>query len=682
MFHRLKFEMIPTSGKAAMRRFEGDHKFNAGMTGIFGNNEAGKSLRFEMLMFALWGTKALRGSVSEYHALSSQVDFEVKGVTYRVLRSLKECRLYVMSDDIKHDVASGTKPVNAAIRKIFGYGMEVFLLANASMQDDTQSLTNMKPTARKQLVDEVVGLDALDKISDMYGKEQTELGRAYDSLARMVESIAAPAQPADYVASAQLKVSLEQAQAELQEKIKITSKLDALPQREPEAPRPFQHDLKDIYAARAEREVKKKRLAEIANSHPQRRPEPILSEENYAACVEYLKTDLPERWEAYNHYMTSRSRLVPPTGTYDLADLSAMLETLRYQQVKGRADQIKANSQVECPHCKELFALEQDTVTEMMKPFEGFVPVELPGLTKQGIEQEIQRIEAWKAFNENNPEVAKPEGEYSKRSVVEDTVRNHERQVALLENYDTNSKLMTDLAAELAADETDYDALIKQGEKCAADEAKYAAAIAQWQERQVYFAEVEPRLRELEGVETKVREQQAMLASAQAYEQAVAVYNAKKDQQDKIQTELADITVKLERIKLIRKALGEIKPMVKKYLMPSLNTVASNLLSQMTNGERNSVVIDENFDILIDAQKVETLSGSGKAVANLAIRIALGTVLTHKVFSVFLADEVDAAMRGERAQYTAQCLQNLTGVIKQVMIITHKDIEVAQRIDL
>lgn len=100
----------------------------------------------------------------------------------------------------------------------------------------------------------------------------------------------------------------------------------------------------------------------------------------------------------------------------------------------------------------------------------------------------------------------------------------------------------------------------------------------------------------------------------------------------------------------------------------------------MTSGVRNSIYIDNEFDILVDGQRVETLSGSGKAVVNLAIRIALGTVLTNKIFSVFMVDEADAAMRGERASYTAECLRNLRKTVSQIFIISHKDIEVDTRI--
>jgi DNA repair exonuclease SbcCD ATPase subunit len=111
---------------------------------------------------------------------------------------------------------------------------------------------------------------------------------------------------------------------------------------------------------------------------------------------------------------------------------------------------------------------------------------------------------------------------------------------------------------------------------------------------------------------------------------------------------------------------------VKQFLVPSLNRVASILLSQMTGGTRTTVMIDEEFEIMIDGQPLNTLSGSGKAVANLAIRIALGQVLTSKVFPIFMADEIDAAMDQERSNFTTDCLRGLSSVISQVILVTHK----------
>jgi DNA repair exonuclease SbcCD ATPase subunit len=103
----------------------------------------------------------------------------------------------------------------------------------------------------------------------------------------------------------------------------------------------------------------------------------------------------------------------------------------------------------------------------------------------------------------------------------------------------------------------------------------------------------------------------------------------------------------------------------------------------MTGGQRRNVQVDEDFEkILIDGQSIETLSGSAKAVANLAIRLGLGQVLTNRVFSVFMGDEIDASMDQDRAGYTAECLNGLSSVIGQIILISHKELPVQHQIKI
>jgi len=57
-------------------------------------------------------------------------------------------------------------------------------------------------------------------------------------------------------------------------------------------------------------------------------------------------------------------------------------------------------------------------------------------------------------------------------------------------------------------------------------------------------------------------------------------------------------------------------------------------------------------------------------------------VLTNNVLSLFMADEIDAAMDDERATSTAECLQNLTKVIKQILLVSHKTPDADHYIEL
>jgi exonuclease SbcC len=87
---------------------------------------------------------------------------------------------------------------------------------------------------------------------------------------------------------------------------------------------------------------------------------------------------------------------------------------------------------------------------------------------------------------------------------------------------------------------------------------------------------------------------------------------------------------------------------------------------------RSAVVVDQEFDVTVDGQRLDTLSGSGKAVANLALRLGLGQVLTNNVLSLFVGDEIDASMDDTRAENLGSCIHQLAGKISQIIQITHK----------
>jgi len=85
-----------------------------------------------------------------------------------------------------------------------------------------------------------------------------------------------------------------------------------------------------------------------------------------------------------------------------------------------------------------------------------------------------------------------------------------------------------------------------------------------------------------------------------------------------------------------------------------------------------AICADEDFAITVDGQPLNTLSGSGKAVACLALRLGLGQVLTHGVFPVFIGDEIDASMDQHRTANTAAMLEALKSRMGQILLVTHK----------
>jgi DNA repair exonuclease SbcCD ATPase subunit len=151
------------------------------------------------------------------------------------------------------------------------------------------------------------------------------------------------------------------------------------------------------------------------------------------------------------------------------------------------------------------------------------------------------------------------------------------------------------------------------------------------------------------------------------YESLCVKYQTAKD-------ELTLLTHKNAQLELAKKAVKEVKSRVQSHLIPSLNNVASSLMSEMTGGEYTSVVVGDSFEVEVDGQPLRTLSGSAKDLANLTLRIALGRIITHRVMGFMLLDEIDSAMDDTRASYTWDCIERITPQIGQVIQASHKDL--------
>ena len=190
-----------------------------------------------------------------------------------------------------------------------------------------------------------------------------------------------------------------------------------------------------------------------------------------------------------------------------------------------------------------------------------------------------------------------------------------------------------------------------------------------WEEERAEKAtraeELEPVPAELARLEAQYEQAKIFEDRMKAYEKAQADYEARKAEIDKRRAQEDGYRPGKDALTILRR-------LVKQHLIPSLNKVASHYLSRMTGGERDTIDVNEDFEIKVDGQPINTLSGSGKAVANLALRLGLGQVLTNNQFSVFLGDEIDASMDKDRAEKTSNTLEYLKDRISQILLVTHK----------
>ena len=570
--------------------------FAEGLTAITGPNESGKSLLLEMIRFALFGIDATRGSSPDYKDTWVALEFVVNGAEYRVERS----RRPRLTNAAGEELAVGTTPVNAKIKEIFGYDLLVFDVANACNQGEVEALSNMKPSERKRMVDQTIGLNALDDIIKWLTDEISTTSNTVDFLQKKVVAPERPVPPDD--------------------------------------PRPVEA----LRVAVSETHILVKERSEIVGFLSSKQPPPTLPDPpDVDLDRNTMETSQTERYRLLKQIQPLQIKIgqyTPPKYTAEgLAQMRRENDDYRY---RVRYEDLLRHKRTECPSCGHQWGPFDDE----LKALERFAEAPKPLATIAQIEIEEQRI------------AARPEIEMAKVTLHDlqqklESTPDYTRAIAQLEAYEKALK-----AYDIAKGR--YDQWV------AAVDAKRA------------------RLAELEGVDEQYTKLVAAYAEAKHYQSAMTRYEADLTRYEADRVELDEKIDELEQLRAARKAMHDVKVKVKTYLIPSLNKVASGLLTQMTGGDRNTIAIQEDFDILVDGQPINTLSGSGKAIANLALRIGLGQVLTNSVFSVFLADEIDAAMDERRAALTSKCLSRLTQSVKQVVLVSHKRPEADHFIEL
>ena len=580
MFNSLNFEVqFKEPHKGHSGHFKDTHVFKKGMTIIHGPNEAGKSMRSEMLRFALWGRKALRTKVSGYTKLKVTVTFTLKGVDYTLVRSKTTAKLIQAGEDY----ATGTSPVNDAVEALFGYDLEVFDLANAILQGEVESLGKMNPAQRKALVDSLIGLGAIDdQISAL--SEERKLDK--HSLTTLKDTLVVPQEPVvvaeltqeDLITFPSLKASVLRARA-------IKGELKGLKTSIPVAP-----------------EVLSNTTMALAQKAP---------------LLEQLVTAARTAADYYNSLPD-----VKTTG-YEVEELTRM-----YTQALNH----EACEEVTCPECNHEF---NPSGVEPPK----YTSSKLSKL-RQNEEAHLKKEEALEASVRASYKLKAVEN-IKGIEMAAQQVKDYRRATQIYQAQLTHHRRTTKRIDEL---EQEYSKLEKYSGDFEDYERKYNLSLT--------------------ALQLQVQ-----------YQKYKKMYDEQQEKVDNLEARIEDYTKAIA-------GLRSLKVSIKSYLVPSLNKVASAYLTQMTDGARSSVVISEDFDIKVDGQPMEALSGSAKAVANIAIRLALGQTLTNSVFSVLLADEIDASMDTQRAKYTAQCLRNLKGNIQQIIIISHKRLDADNYVEL
>ena len=581
--------------------------FKPGITVIRGENEAGKSFVLEMIRYALYGSDALRGKRSDYDKLEVTLLIEVKGKNYSIVRKGNKATVNI-------NEAVGTTATNNFIEKLLGFDLTVFDICANAKQGELDALTNdMKPTQRREMVDQVIGLKQFEEVEKECRTEANNYRRLAEALMAQVTELVEPEKPDDYEPSEALRSRVEA-------ETRIQAQRDALVHIErPEAPVLPSAGI-ECLALHRQYEVDQQVRTQIAN--------------RLEKLPEISHNFTKEQLARYRRSIEQRERGPEPEWHPE-----SQLDSWHTDWIKIQT----SGEVIECDNCGHIVS--------------GEKPPKEPPLTIQEIGTERQRQRNWVGYS-FDPRLLP----YPKTSL--ETIAQYERA------------LESDAERQL---------LLSQLEDLGPEPESYAKEVAEWDRYSRELVRYEEKLMAYESYLTRKAEVDALpepepllrekLDMAIRYETLLAKHEAAVEAQEKIKEQAEEAKETQEGYKRGSNALKAVRSEIKQYIIPALSKVSSQLLQEMTAGERRRIFITDEFEIFVDKQHVRTLSGSGVSVVNLALRIALGQVLTQSVIPIFLADEIDANMAEKRTKATHESLRRLKSRLTQMIVVTHKNFE-------
>jgi DNA repair protein SbcC/Rad50 len=141
--------------------------FESGLTGIIGPNGSGKTTILEGIAWALYGMTAVRGKRQDVRSLRAsgragvkvELDFDLAGHAYRVVRTLSSAELYL--DGASAPIANSTSGVTDLLRRRLGMSQQEFFNTYFTGQKELGVISAMPPAERAQFLSRVLGYERL-----------------------------------------------------------------------------------------------------------------------------------------------------------------------------------------------------------------------------------------------------------------------------------------------------------------------------------------------------------------------------------------------------------------------------------------------------------------------------------------------------------------------------------------
>lgn len=617
-------------------------KFTQGLNTITGLNETGKSLILEAFVFCLFGSQALRRDAKTYpNTLEAAATFIIRGEEYTVKRKLNNAWLYTVDNTL---LAKSTTVVNQQINKLLGYGFDVFKVANMSSQDEIKYLSTLKPTERKKMIDKTLGLDSTKKVIENHKNEI----RSLNQLVKSIESF----KPNSV--------------------LEVTGDLDKL-----------KSDLslndQKIQELRSEKTVVVEKLKQVA----------LLKNKIDTFVIPEISINIPENvtYELLTNLSNKRfdlqTEITKTTNVYSEA-CKDLLQT--ENEIKVLTQDIEKFNQQIGDYTKEKLINDIDhfnlAQTKKKLISQGGLTCKSCGVYNHLAEDHLKDIPEWVDVDFKKPTL---------NISIFDSLEKAEQTLAHSKGLLEGAYLQGFNAAKEKKEKADSDFAQFENEnfEILSNLEEYKKALKLIPEREKAINQLEMLKTQFEEIEkpsvdlpleldSKLAELGNISGDLMLQINQIEEYQKYLIEVKKYEDRINDAKTKIGTENKILETLEILLVSIRDEMLPKINVVATNWIRKLSEDSHYSVVLDENMEILMDGVDIDAYSGSGKAIAHIALRLALAQVLTRGVFPVFLADEVDASMDVQRSPATLSAFKEMLNICTdQIIMISHRNLNLA-----
>lgn len=611
--------------------------FTHGLNVLTGPNGSGKSHTIDLLNYSLFGTQALRSSITEYpNNFKVICEFKINNNVYKVERTTKTSKLYLLENNKYEIQSTSTTAVNNTIKELLSYDYKIFSLTNYVKQNNLLNLTSCTPSALAELIQIISGISSSELLEN-HLRELTTTNKAENKALENTKN--------------NLNVSSIE--------FSINEQFEKLLSKDSNLLNTIKDDILEINKKINFKKDTVKQLETINNQYHQFQSNLQELERYKDYTLETLTDSLIELNNIQNKIQNLKNYLnnvQKPEEEfhpdYLLDQEYLIIKNDEYKAYLKAKEQFESN-QITCPNCQTNFCPGHENVIVLEAP-------EKPCLTLQDIKVQLDWIKVKEAYKASQEELEALETVYNNLP-DSDEIKFKIEQV---KKYNSVNQTYIEILNTLKSFIESFNIIC---------------------EDDIINSSLDLKSK----LENEIPEQEEFLEYNRQLEKDIVNYISNKKYYElyletvtNLENNIKDNNNKQELLTLLRAVLTTCKKEIQSQVLPLINTTSSKLLSTMTGGERSSIEIDKSFQIQVDGQKVDVLEGSGQVLTNICLRIAMLNTFYKDSFLVFIGDEIDSPLHEDRFAFLEKSLDNLSNLGYQIIIISHKDFNTGNIIDM